>query len=148
MRVLLTGLIALMIFVSASTPVSNEVTGKWKTIDDETGKPKSIVLLYKQNGKLYGKILKLFRGPDEEQNPLCDECEGALHNKPIIGMQIVNGLEYDDGEWEGDDGILDPANGKVYDCKLWLDEDNPDVLNVRGYIGFLYRTQYWHRVKE
>jgi uncharacterized protein (DUF2147 family) len=147
MRVLLTGLIALMIFVAASSPVSNGVTGKWKTIDDESGKPKSIVLLYKQNGKLYGKILKLFRGPDEEQNPLCDECEGELHNKPIIGMQIVNGLEYDDGEWEGDDGILDPANGKVYDCKIWLDEDNPDVLNVRGYIGFLYRTQYWHRVK-
>ena len=147
MKILLTGLIAFLIFGAAYSPAGADVTGKWKTIDDDSGKPKSIVLLYKQEGQLYGKILKLFRGPDEEQNPLCDKCEGKLHNKPIIGMQIVNGLEYDDGEWEGDDGILDPANGKVYDCKIWLDEDDPDILNVRGYIGFLFRTQYWHRIK-
>jgi len=147
MKLLFTGLITLMLFTSAMAPNEASITGKWKTIDDETGKPKSIVQLYKKNGKLYGKILKLFRGPDEEQNPLCKECEGEKHNKPIIGMVIVNGLEYDDGEWEGDDGILDPNNGKVYDCKMWIDEDDPDILNVRGYISFLYRTQTWHRVK-
>ena len=33
------------------------VLGKWKTIDDETGKEKSIVELYKSSdGKLYGKV--------------------------------------------------------------------------------------------
>jgi len=147
MKLLLTGIIALMLFSSAMVPTTPAITGKWKTIDDETGKPKSIVQLYKKNGKLYGKILKLFRGPNEEQNPLCEECEGAKHNKPIIGMVIVNGLEYDDGEWEGDDGILDPNNGKVYDCKMWIEDDEPNILNVRGYISFLYRTQTWHRVK-
>jgi uncharacterized protein (DUF2147 family) len=147
MKLLLTGIITLILFSSAMVPTTPAITGKWKTIDDETGKPKSIVQLYKKNGKLYGKILKLFRGPNEEQNPLCKECEGAKHNKPIIGMVIVNGLEYDDGEWEGDDGILDPNNGKVYDCKMWIEDDEPNILNVRGYISFLYRTQTWHRVK-
>ena len=147
MKLLFTGLITLMILASATIPTNKDVTGTWKTIDDDTGKPKSIVKLYKKDGKLYGKILKLFRTADEEQDPLCDKCEGAKHNKHIIGMQIVNGLVYDDGEWEGDDGILDPNNGKVYDCKIWLDEDDPDVLNVRGYIGWIFRTQTWHRVK-
>ncbi len=147
MRLLLAGLITLMFFTSAMVPSNKAITGKWKTIDDETEKAKSVVLLYKKEGKLYGKVIKLFRAPSEEQNPLCKECEGAKHNKPIIGMQIVNGLEFDDGEWEGDDGILDPDNGKVYDCKMWVDEDNSDILNVRGYISFLYRTQTWHRVK-
>ena len=147
MKLLFTGLITLMILASATIPTNKDVTGTWKTIDDDTGKPKSIVKLYKKDGKLYGKILKLFRGPNEEQNPLCDKCEGANHNKPIIGMQIVNGLVYDDGEWEGDDGILDPNNGKLYDCKIWLDDEDPNILNVRGYIGWIFRTQTWHRVE-
>jgi len=147
MKTLLSGFVLLMILASATIPTNTDVTGTWKTIDDETGKPKSLVKLYKKDGKLYGKIIKLFRTADEEQDPLCDECEGALHNKKIIGMQIVNGLELDDDEWEGDDGILDPKNGKLYDCKIWLDEDNPDILNVRGYIGWIFRTQTWHRVK-
>jgi len=147
MKLLFTGLFTLIIMMSAMMPSSTDVTGTWKTIDDETGKPKSIVKLYKQDGKLYGKIIKLFREEGEDPDPICDKCEGAKHNKKIIGMVIVNGLEYDDGEWEGDDGILDPKNGKVYDCKIWLDEDDPNILNVRGYIGFFFRTQTWHRVK-
>ncbi len=146
MKMLLAGIISMMLFVSA--PSTKAVVGKWKTIDDETNKAKSIVEIYKKDGKLYGKILKLFRGPEEDQDPLCTECDGDLHNKKIIGMQIINGLEYNDGVWEGDDGILDPNKGKVYDCKIWVDEDNPDLLQVRGYILFIYRTQTWHRVKD
>ena len=43
----------------------------------------------------------------------------------------------------GDD--LRPKNGRIYDCKMWFDEDEPNVLKVRGYWGFLYRTQEWIR---
>ena len=145
MKMLLAGIISMMLFVSA--PSSKSVVGQWKTIDDETNKAKSIVKLYISNGKLYGKILKLYKKPSEDQDPKCTECTGKLHNKKIIGMQIVNGLVKDDDEWEGDDGILDPNNGKLYDCKIWVDEDDPNILNVRGYIGFIYRTQEWHRMK-
>lgn len=145
MKMLLAGIISIFLFASA--PSSSSVAGKWKTIDDETNKEKSIVELKIVDGKLYGKIIKLFKKPSENQNPLCDKCEGKLHNQPIIGMQIINGLELDDNEWEGDDGILDPAKGTTYDCKIWLDEENPDKLNVRGYIYLAFRTQTWHRVK-
>jgi len=41
--------------------------------------------------------------------------------------------------WEDGD-ILDPENGKVYRCKVWVEQGN---LMVRGYIAFLYRTQKW-----
>ncbi len=44
--------------------------------------------------------------------------------------------------------IMDPEDGKVYKCSMWLDKDNPDELKVRGYILFLYRTQTWYRVKD
>jgi uncharacterized protein (DUF2147 family) len=46
--------------------------------------------------------------------------------------------EYADGE------ILDPNNGKIYRCKLWLEGKD---LKLRGYLGPFYRTQTWVRVK-
>jgi hypothetical protein len=30
---------------------------------------------------------------------------------------------------------------------MWLKEEDPDVLVVRGFLGFIYFTQYWYRVK-
>jgi uncharacterized protein (DUF2147 family) len=146
MKLFLLGILSMILFVSA--PVSKPVTGKWKTIDDETGKPKSIVEIYKKtDGKLYGKIVKLYREKGENPDPICDDCTDYRKNKKIIGMEIITGLEKDGNEWYADNGILDPANGKIYDCKLWVDSQNSDKLYVRGYISFLYRTQTWHRVE-
>ncbi|MFP4663990.1 MAG: DUF2147 domain-containing protein [Bacteroidales bacterium] len=120
---------------------AQSVEGLWKTIDDNTGKAKSIVRVYKVNGMLYGEIVKLI--DKEEDNPLCTECTGKLKNKPIEGMQIIKGLEQKRGKWEGKDGILDPENGKLYKCKIWAESDKK--LSVRGYIGPVYRTQTWLR---
>ena len=126
---------------------AQSVEGRWKTIDDETGKAKSIVEIYKKDGKLYGRIVELFREPNEDQDPVCKECEGAKHNQKIKGMVIVEGMIFDADDNEWDDGtILDPKNGTVYDCKLWLDEDNSNQLKVRGYVAFFFRTQTWIRV--
>ncbi|PLX07465.1 MAG: DUF2147 domain-containing protein [Marinilabiliales bacterium] len=135
-------LIALIMFSFSAVKAQKEV-GIWKTIDDETNKPKSYVELYIKNGKLYGKVVKLLN--NDEENPLCEECEGNLHNQPIIGMQIVNGLTKRKSDWYKKLGILDPANGKVYDCKMWLEDEN--TLNVRGFMGPFYRTQTWYRVE-
>jgi uncharacterized protein (DUF2147 family) len=68
-----------------------------------------------------------------------------LKGKKILGMQIINGLTLRDGRWSGNNGILDPDNGKYYDVKIWVNEKDPSRLNVRGYISFLYRTQIWLR---
>lgn len=139
--------LAMAAFLGVMNMSAQDVLGKWKTIDDDTGDPKSIVELYKQGDQLYGRIIELFRGPNEDPNPLCDDCEGAKHNQPILGMVIIEGMEFDEGDNEWDDGtILDPKNGTEYDCKLWLDEDNPDRLKVRGYVAFFFRTQTWIRI--
>ena len=61
-------------------------------------------------------------------------------------MEIIRDMEKDGDEYN-DGTILDPSNGKVYECKLWLDEDDSDKLKVRGYVYFFYRTQTWERVK-
>ena len=61
-------------------------------------------------------------------------------------MQIARGLVWNGSEWE-DGKILDPENGKIYTVSMWLDSENPNKLNVRGYIGIFFRTQKWNRVE-
>ncbi|HJV84819.1 MAG TPA: DUF2147 domain-containing protein [Noviherbaspirillum sp.] len=121
--------------------------GVWKTIDDETGKPKSLVRISENNGELRGKIEKLFRDASEDQNPKCDKCEGALKDQPILGMTIITGMKKDGSEYNGGQ-ILDPANGKVYRSKMSV-TDGGKKLDVRGYIGvpLLGRTQTWLRAE-
>lgn len=136
---LLTGF---LISANLHAQASDKVLGKWKTIDDNTGKAKSIVELYKKDDLLYGKITKLYREPGEEQNPLCDDCPGEKKNKPVLGMVIITDMHYDADDHEWDDGeILDPESGNVYDCKLWVNDEGK--LKVRGYLAFFYRTQTW-----
>ncbi|MBP5982936.1 MAG: DUF2147 domain-containing protein [Fluviicola sp.] len=138
-------LFSLMLLASYS--FAQSCIGTWITIDDETGKKKSKVELYKQDGKLYGKITYVYPRPGLEENPVCKKCPGDRKNKPLVGLQIVRGLSWNGSEWE-DGTIVDPENGKVYTCSIWLVEGNPDKLNVRGYVGPFFRTQTWIRVKE
>ena len=112
---------------------TESVEGVWITQDDETGKKKSEVLLYKENGKIYGKIINLLL--PEDQGKLCENCKGENKNKPIVGLVIVNDLTLENDSWE-DGTILDPKSGKVYDCYLTLEEEN--TLKVRGYLASLY----------
>lgn len=124
---------------------SQSILGKWKTVDDETGRAKSIVEIYEKGGKLYGKIVEILRA--EHKKDVCGKCDGADKNKPILGMVIIKGLQKDDSEYNGGT-ILDPENGKKYKCYIIL--ESPDRLKLRGYIGvsIIGRTQYWTRVKN
>ncbi len=136
----------LFVFVVATLKAQSCV-GTWITIDDETGKKKSKVELYKKDGTLYGKIVYLYPREGREDNPKCTKCTGDRKNQPIVGLQIIRGMKWDGDEWE-DGTIVDPENGKIYTCGIWLEDDNPDKLYLRGYSGPFYRTQTWIRVKE
>ena len=46
----------IFIFFISQISFSQTIFGKWKTIDDETGKEKSIVEIFEKQGKIYGKI--------------------------------------------------------------------------------------------
>jgi uncharacterized protein (DUF2147 family) len=127
---------------------ANDIAGTWMTIDDETGKPRSYITIWVENGVAYGKIDKIIAiKPGENTNPLCTECKGEDYNKPVVGMTIMRGLRQEGDEWKGGT-IMDPNNGKTYKCKVKV-EDNGKILKVRGYIGFslLGRTQIWKRAK-
>ena len=119
------------------------ILGKWKTIDDQTGKEKSIVEIYEHNGKIYGKIIKLIN--PKKKNPLCNKCKGENKGKPILGMVIIKGLDKVDDVYEGGT-ILNPTSGKVYKCRLKL--ETKTKLQVRGYISLFFKTQYWIRIAD
>jgi uncharacterized protein (DUF2147 family) len=119
--------------------------GLWKSLDDKTGKARSLIRITETAGELQGKIEKLFPVSDAEQNPKCDKCEGTNKDQPILGMTILSGLKKTGDEYSGGK-ILDPENGKTYSSKLNLSENNKK-LTVRGYIGvpMFGRSQTWIR---
>ncbi len=119
--------------------------GRWKTFDDATGKAKSIVLLWEDGGRIYGKIEKVLNPSPDNPKQQCIHCVGALNGKPLVGLQILSGLKKDGEQWSGGK-ILDPDNGKFYKCFIAVQEGGK-TLKVRGFIGIslLGRTQYWLR---
>lgn len=126
----------------ANFATAQSIVGVWKTIDDETGNAKSHVEIFEQDGKFYGKVIKLLA---DASTSVCSECSGAKKDQPIEGMEILEGLTKYKDYWSYGK-ILDPSNGKVYKCSVWTDGN--DKLKLRGYIGIsaLGRNQVWHRV--
>ena len=122
---------------------NSAVIGQWQMIDDKTGKARSVVQLYEQDGKMDGKIVKLILERGENADPICDKCTDQRKGQKILGMVIIEGLKKEGNEWSGGT-ILDPTNGKTYECKIWLEDGQ---LKVRGYLGFFYRTQTWLPIK-
>lgn len=127
-------------FAQQASPV-----GQWRSIDDHSGKPRSIVEVYANaDGTLSARIVRLL-DLSKGANPACDACRGALHGKPVVGMVIAWGLRRDGDSWSGG-RILDPDNGKEYSVKFTPGTDGR-TLEVRGYIAMpmLGRTQVWQR---
>lgn len=148
MRILgITGMI-LSIFLLA-TPLAwaeTTPTGLWKTIDDKTGKPRSLIRIHDHNGEYSAVVEKGLLETDTGEK-VCDKCTDERKGQKIIGMTIAKGLKKNGNKYDGGE-ILDPDNGKIYKCKMTLDESG-NKLEVRGYIGFslLGRSQIWHRVE-
>jgi uncharacterized protein (DUF2147 family) len=128
------------------------LTGFYQTIDDEVGKPKSIVALYECGAKLCGRIVALYDAETGEvsetlSNPvkIADKVEGA---PKMAGLDIIWGMEWDADDSEYEDGkIMDPKKGSVYSSVIWRDKADEFKLRVRGKIGPFGRTQTWNVMK-
>ncbi len=130
----------------AAEPVSSPI-GYWKSIDDVTGKPKNIIQIWKTKDQiLMGKIIKVFPAHLNTETKICTACFGAQHNQPIVGMVIMSGLKLAETQWVKGQ-ILDPENGKTYNCTARLTE-NGKKLKVHGYSGLplFGHSQTWERV--
>ena len=146
-----TAIAAGLLLTSGLALAANDTpVGTWKTIDDHTGKPRSIVEISDNHGELKAVIKQILNATPEEiardgNPPKCTKCEGERKDQATIGMTFMWGVKKDDDVWDGGQ-ILDPSNGKIYKVKLTL-TDGGQKLDVHGYIGFslLGRSQVWER---
>lgn len=109
------------------------VEGFWTTIDDSTGEAKSVVQVYKHNGKVYGRVVQLLKNKN---------AKAAIPGNPsTLGLDIIWDLTKDDDEYNGGK-VLDPEKGSVYRCSMWRDGND---LKMRGKLGIFFRTQTWKK---
>src|SRR5262245_6173253 len=134
-RFLLVGTLTLLLTAPIALAAESPV-GKWKTVDEKSGKVVSEVELYDEGGKLDG-----LTDPNNAQGQpkKCTACTGEDKDKPIVGLVIIKGLSPDKDRYKGGT-ILDPDDGKVYKAEVW---EEGGKLKVRGYLGVFYRTQTW-----
>lgn len=123
---------------------NNTPAGLWKSIDDNTGKPRSLIRITEHQGE-YSAVIEKGLLATDTGDAVCDKCTDSRKGKRVIGMTIVEGIKLKGDSYEGGE-ILDPENGKTYLCKMKLDETG-SKLEVRGYIGISLfgRSQIWTR---
>jgi uncharacterized protein (DUF2147 family) len=117
--------------------------GLWKTIDDNTHKPRGLVRLYELEGEIFGKIEASF--DPKEAREICSKCGDERKDKPVVGMVVLRHMIRRGKEYIGGD-ILDPDTGWLYRCRFTL-EDGGRKLVIRGFLGIslLGRSQTWYR---
>jgi uncharacterized protein (DUF2147 family) len=126
--------LAVSLAAAADSPV-----GTWRTVD-EHGRARALVRIYEESGKLFGRITALTEPNDPQGRPkVCIRCRGADRDKPVVGLVIIRDMSPSGDRYQGGT-ILDPEDGKVYKAEMWVEDGK---LRVRGYVGFLYRTQTW-----
>lgn len=133
------------LLVDAALASDSSPVGRWVSIDDKDGRPRSVIDIVDVAGALQAKVAQIYDRPGDNPGHLCKKCSGDLKDKPVIGMMIMNGLKRDGEEWDGGT-ILDPDSGNVYSAKLRL-IDGGQKLEVRGYLGISLfgRSQTWVR---
>lgn len=124
-----------------------KIEGRWLMPDEKTGQPKSYIDIYTDAlGFTYAKVGAILLDIPNKENLKCTQCKGEKKDAPMLGLVIVERMKLGEkGRWEGGT-ILDPDNGKTFDCRMWLDPADSNVLLVRGYWGLLYRTLRLTRV--
>lgn len=140
--------ILLIFFMLNGFAASPSPVGDWQTVDDVTKQPRGIIRIKEKDGMLAGYIIKIDYRPGEGPEDVCKKCTDFRKNQKILGMNVLwHMVALADNTW-GNGNILDPENGKVYQCKMKLSDD-ANTLQVRGYIGIplLGRTQIWTRIE-
>lgn len=144
MKTLTLFVIIFLAVTSAFGADQNDVLGLWNTEDND-----SKLEFFKCGDKVCVKIawLKEPNYSDSKEGPVGtpkvdrNNPDHALKNRPMIGLQIMEGFTpVGDDRWEN--GVIyNPDNGKSYRGKLHL--TSPYKLELRGYIGIsLFGSDY------
>ena len=133
-----------------SSAFAQDLSGTWQQIDDKTGSPKAVIEIRKEANQTYtGKIIKVTPRPGYTPRELCNKCPAPYTNQPILGMDILKGLQQvkDSNNYEKG-RVIDPLAGRIYDAKIRLNSTGKR-LTLRAYMGVstLGRNQTWIRIQ-
>jgi uncharacterized protein (DUF2147 family) len=137
-------LISFTFLIITTSINAQNIFGQWHSTNENTGEVDSVIEVYKKDGKAFAKVVDIKDAA--RKDAVCEKCEDENKNRPILGLNILTGLEKDGEEWSGGN-ILDPRNGKIYKCYIKLIK--PNKLKLRGYIGLALfgKTAYWERAE-
>jgi len=138
----------LMVAPSAFCAGSSSILGSWQTEKNE-----STVEIFRCGEKLCGKIVWL-KAPyytDSKDgkvgSPVIDlkNSDQALRNRPVLGLQILEGFTELGADSWGNGTCYDPKSGNTYRGKMRLTA--PDRLELRGFVGIALfgRSSVWIR---
>jgi uncharacterized protein (DUF2147 family) len=132
--------------LSGPAQAADSPLGTWRTIDDSSGKARSIIKLEINSNILSGRVEKSL-DPKDKPDAACTKCTDSRKDQQIIGMVILSGLKQSANEPNTCEGgeILDPDSGTIYKARLKLKDNNE--LELRGFVGISLfgRTQIWKR---
>ena len=121
----------------------NSPVGKWKTIDDETGKPMSLTEVYvAKDGTYAAKVVETLDHP----NGVCSKCSGKDKNKPVAGMMVFWNVKKTVDGGEGGNGFK-PSSGESFKVKTIKLADGGNKLEVTGCKFVFCRTGTWQRAE-
>lgn len=146
-RLIKLAIFSAMLFALSAHAWAGEMAGVWQEYDDKTGKVEALIRIEQlPDGTYEGKIIRLMADVVGKEHMVCGNCQGSLHNQPLLGMRILFGMKRTDSlTFEGGE-ILDPDEGKVYRCRMRLSADGK-TLEVTGYIGISWfgQSETWKR---
>lgn len=126
---------------------SGELAGLWLEYNDDSGSVEAYIRIEKLSDNSYeGRIEKILPNTAANSALICTNCPGSLRNHPLLGLRILSGMKRKDQLiFEGGE-VLDPDDGKVYQCRIRLSEDGKSI-EVTGYHGFSWigQSETWLR---
>ena len=134
-------LAAALVSLAFSASAQNSPVGKWKTLDDKTGKVMTVSEIYEtKNGTLAAKIVEAVGVP-----ATCTTCSGKYENKPMAGIVTLWDLKANkDGTWGGGKGYK-PSEDRNFNAKSLKLVDGGKKLEVKGCVSIICRTATWVR---
>ena len=102
------------------------IVGFWKTVDENSGRPQSIVGIYEYQGKYYGRLLATYNENGKIDDTIYkpkDRAPGVVGHPYYAGLDIIWNLT-SKGNKLTNGHILDPQKGKIYGAEMWLLNNN------------------------
>lgn len=117
----------------------NDILGKWIST-----KKNVIIDVYKVSNQFQAKVL-WFNDADDPSRPMRTRKDihnpnKALRNQPIIGMDVLEGLTYNEEKYRWEKGkIYDASSGRHWSSVVYFNKNNQ--LEVKGYWKFEFLGQ-------